>query len=74
MTTEEIKDLARDGVDILRARSKLVSQAHRERIKELVKLEESLRRQRKMGDLGIEVETTISPELKRLLADPTHNL
>lgn len=74
MTTEEIKDLARDGVDILRARSKLVSQAHRERIKELVKLEESLRRQRKMGDLGIDVETTISPATKRLLADPTHNL
>mgnify|MGYP003634384683 FL=1 len=75
MTNTEIQNRCLNCVDILKPRALLVAQEHRERIKQLINLEQSIRHSRAAGQLSLDDDNaTLSPDLLKLLGDPTHNL
>ena len=76
MTNAEIHVKAHRCINTLRSRFKLVAQEHRERIKQLHHLAQTIEREGAAGqlDLRSDQRVSLSPKIERLLGDPTHGL
>ena len=76
MTNAEIHVKAYQCIATLQSRSFRIAQEHRERIKALRGLSESIEQQGAAGQLNLVSgdSVTLSPDLERLLGDPTHGL
>jgi len=75
MTSSQIH--VRTGICIatLKSRGALIAKEHRDRISSLAHLAASIQNQGETGQLDLAEEPlSLSPELERLLGDPTHGL
>jgi hypothetical protein len=75
MTHAEIHLLAYRSIQTLEKRAQLVAQEHRERIKRLRSVMQSIAIESQRDELNVMAEApTLAPDLHRILHDPTHGL
>lgn len=75
MTYAEIHVRSHQCIATLQSRAQAVAQEHRERIKQLRAVAQAIEQKGSAGQLTLgDQSPSFSPEIDRLLADPTHGL